>query len=129
MTLLPGELNSLDLIQAARRVASREISAMDLTAACLGRIEALDRQVNAFITVMDDDAVIDAGDVDDDVRRGDECGPFAGVPIALKDLFDTAGVRTTAGSRFFAERVPDRDATVVQRLRDAGAVITSRRQS
>ena len=123
MTLLPGELNSLDLIQAARRVASREISAMDLTAACLGRIEALDRQVNAFITVMDDDAVIDAGDVDDDVRRGDECGPFAGVPIALKDLFDTAGVRTTAGSRFFAERVPDRDATVVQRLRDAGAVI------
>src|SRR3954470_22440625 len=96
---LPGELNSLDLVDAARRVASRDVSPIELTAACLERIGALDAQVNAFITVTDDDAVYDAGERGAEVARGDFAGPLAGVPIALKDLFDTAGVRTTAGSK------------------------------
>ena len=120
---LPGELNSLDLIDAARRVASGDASPVELTAACLERIGALDSKVNAFITVTDDDAMYEAGQREAEVGRGDADGPLAGVPIALKDLFDTAGVRTTAGSKFFAERVPDEDAAVVQKLRDAGAVI------
>jgi aspartyl-tRNA(Asn)/glutamyl-tRNA(Gln) amidotransferase subunit A len=120
---LPGELNMLDLADAARRIAAGELSAVELTAACLERIAALDAQVNAFITVTADDAVRQAREADDDVERGDARGPLAGVPVALKDLFDTAGVRTTAGSTFFAERVPERDAAVVERLRAAGAVV------
>ncbi len=120
---LPGELNSLDLIDAARGVASGDTSPVELTAACLERIGALDSKVNAFITVTGDDATHVAGQREAEAKRGDTGGPLAGVPIALKDLFDTAGVRTTAGSKFFTERVPDQDAAVVQKLRDAGAVI------
>jgi aspartyl-tRNA(Asn)/glutamyl-tRNA(Gln) amidotransferase subunit A len=123
MTLLPGELNSLDLVGASRRIAERDISPVELTAACLERIAALDARVNAFITVTADEAVHDAGLLATDVTRDDRSGPLAGVPIAVKDLFDTAGVRTTAGSKFFSDRVPDRDAIVVERLRNAGAVL------
>ena len=121
--MLPGELNSLGVAEAARRIREGEVSPVALTAACLERIAALDAQVNAFITVMADEAVYDARRVELELERGENPGPLAGVPIAIKDLFDTAGVRTTAGSRFFAERIPDRDAFVVERLRDAGAVI------
>ena len=120
---LPGELNSLDLVAAARGVADGDVSPMELTAACLERIAALDAEVNAFITVTADEAVYDAREAELELARGESRGPLMGVPIALKDLFDTAGVRTTAGSKFFSERVPDRDAAVVQKLRDAGGVI------
>ena len=123
MTRIPGELNTLSLVGAAASVARGEVSPVELTVACLERIAALDSQVNAFITVMDDDAVYDARVAEADLARGDSSGPLAGVPIALKDLFDTQGVRTTAGSRFFADRVPDHDATVVEKLRGAGAVL------
>ncbi|HET7374334.1 MAG TPA: amidase family protein, partial [Gemmatimonadaceae bacterium] len=104
--LLPGELNSLSLVDAAHLIADGGASPVELTAACLQRIEALQTRVNAFITVTDDDALYEAGTIEADLARGDAVGPLAGVPIALKDLFDTAGVRTTAGSRFFADRIP-----------------------
>ena len=120
---LPGELNALELAAAAEHVASGDLSPVELTAACLERIEALDDRVNAFITVTDDDAVYEAREIEADLSRGDAVGPLAGVPLGLKDLFDTAGIRTTAGSRFFADRIPDRDAAVVEKLRGAGAVI------
>jgi aspartyl-tRNA(Asn)/glutamyl-tRNA(Gln) amidotransferase subunit A len=121
--MIPGELNSLGVAEAARRIRAGEVSPVALTAACLERIAALDAQVNAFITVMADEAVYDARRVEMGLERGENPGALAGVPIAIKDLFDTAGVRTTAGSRFYADRTPDHDAVVVQRLRDAGAVI------
>jgi aspartyl-tRNA(Asn)/glutamyl-tRNA(Gln) amidotransferase subunit A len=121
--MIPGELNSLGVAEAARRIRAGEVSPVALTAACLERIAALDAQVNAFITVMADEAVYDARRVEMELERGENPGALAGVPIAIKDLFDTAGVRTTAGSRFYADRTPDHDAVVVQRLRDAGAVI------
>jgi aspartyl-tRNA(Asn)/glutamyl-tRNA(Gln) amidotransferase subunit A len=72
---------------------------------------------------MADEAVYDARAIEADIARGEDRGPLAGVPIALKDLFDTAGVRTTAGAKVFADRVPEHDAVVVEKLRDAGAVI------
>ena len=121
--MLPGELNSLGVAEAARRIREGDVSPVALTAACLERIAAVDADVNAFITVMADEAVYDARRVELELERGEDPGPLAGVPIALKDLFDTAGIRTTAGSKFFADRVPDRDAFVVERLRHAGAVI------
>lgn len=120
---LPGELNTLDLAEAARALSAGELSPVELTAACLERIAAQDARVNAFITVTADDAVRDARVAEADLARGEPCGPLCGVPIALKDLFDTAGVRTTAGSRFFSDRVPDSDALVVERLRAGGAVM------
>jgi len=120
---LSGELNALDLLGAAQRVADGEVSPIELTSACLERIAGIDAQVNAFITVTADAAMEDARIAERDLVRGEPGGPLAGVPIALKDLFDTAGVRTTAGSKFFSDRVPDRDAAVVQKLRTAGAVL------
>jgi len=123
MTRLPGELNSLDLATAARGVDDGSISPVELTAACLERIAAVDADVNAFITVTADEAVYDAREVEARLARDESLGSLAGVPIAIKDLFDTAGVRTTAGSKFFRDRIPDRDGAVVEKLRDAGAVI------
>lgn len=123
---LPGELNSLDLTEAARRVRDGSVSPVELTAACLERIAAMEAQVNAFITVTADDAVYEAREIELNLARGDQDGPLAGVPIAIKDLYDTAGVLTTAGSKFFADRVPDRDAAVISKLRDAGAIMVGK---
>jgi len=121
VAVIPDTLESL--VEAAQRVADGAVSPVELTAACLERIAGIDAQVNAFITVTADTAVDDARVAERERVRGEAAGPLAGVPIALKDLFDTAGVRTTAGSSFFAERVPERDARVVQKLRAAGAVL------
>ena len=120
---LPTELNALDLSTVTKLVASEEVSPVELTAACLERIASSDAQINAFITVTADQALSDARVIEREIARGEVRGPLVGAPIALKDLFDTAGVRTTAGSRFFADRVPERDALVVERLREAGAIV------
>ena len=119
----PGELNSLGVVETAARIADGDVSPVELTSACLERIAAIDSQVNAFITVMADEAMARARHIELELEQDEAPGPLTGVPIALKDLFDTAGVRTTAGSRFFADRVPDRDGAVVERLRGAGAVL------
>ena len=121
VAVIPGALENL--VGAAQRVAAGEVSPVELTSACLERIAGIDQQVNAFITVTADAAMEDARGLEQDLARGEPGGLLAGMPIAVKDLFDTAGVRTTAGSRFFADRVPDRDAVVVQKLRGAGAVL------
>lgn len=113
------DLGELTAAGAARAIRERRLSAVELTDALLGRIERLDGRLKSFITVTADEAraaahAADAGHSPD--------GPLRGVPLALKDLYDTAGVRTTGGSRILAERVPGRDATVTARLRAAGAV-------
>jgi aspartyl-tRNA(Asn)/glutamyl-tRNA(Gln) amidotransferase subunit A len=120
---LPTDLNTIDLATATRLIASEEFSPVELTAAYLERIASTDAEVNAFITVTADEALSDARKIEREIARGEIRGPLAGAPIALKDLFDTAGIRTTAGSKFFADRVPERDALVVQRLREAGAIV------
>jgi aspartyl-tRNA(Asn)/glutamyl-tRNA(Gln) amidotransferase subunit A len=112
-----------NLASAARGIAEGRTSSMALTSACLERIAAVDAEINAFITVTADEAVYDARATDNELARGEAIGPLAGVPIALKDLFDTAGVRTTAGAKFFVDRVPDANAVVVDKLRAAGAIV------
>src|SRR5678815_5796135 len=112
MTHLSGELNSLDLVGAAQRVADGDVSPVELTSACLERIAGIDAQVNAFITVTADAAMEDARVAERELVRGEPGGPLAGVPIALKDLFDTAGVRTTAGYKFFFDGGAGRDSEV-----------------
>jgi aspartyl-tRNA(Asn)/glutamyl-tRNA(Gln) amidotransferase subunit A len=109
--------------EISRRLRQREISAVEITQECLERIERLNPALNAFITVMSESALEDARRADAEIQRGEWRGPLHGVPVALKDLIDTAGVRTTAASALYKDRVPKQDADVVRRLRQAGAVI------
>jgi Asp-tRNAAsn/Glu-tRNAGln amidotransferase A subunit and related amidases len=93
---------------------------VELTRACLGRIELLNPELNAFITVTADSALAEARAAEEEIHRGHWKGPLHGIPLALKDLLDTAGVRTTAASGLFKDRVPTEDAEVVRRLKAAG---------
>ena len=120
---LPVDLTTLTLVEISELVRRRKVSPVEVTTACLQRIERLNPTLNAFITVTRDAALARARRAEEEIQRGQWRGPLHGIPIALKDLFDTAGVKTTAGSRVFEHRVPERDAEVVRRLESAGAVI------
>ena len=109
--------------ELAQRLRRREVSPVEITQECLERIERLNPALNAFITVMGESALAEARNAAAEIRRGEWRGPLHGVPVALKDLIDTAGVRTTAASSLYKDRVPHQDAEVVRRLRQAGAVI------
>jgi aspartyl-tRNA(Asn)/glutamyl-tRNA(Gln) amidotransferase subunit A len=115
----------LSIATARRMMSDGELSPLELTRACLDRIDALDARTRAFITVTADAALEDARRAERRLKTG-AAGPLEGVPISLKDLFDTQDVPTTAGSKIFADRIPDRDATVVARLRAAGAVLVGK---
>lgn len=112
----------LTLSEAADRLDRREVSSVELTRNALDRIASLDPGLNAFITVLAESALESARQADAR-RRDGERGRLLGVPIALKDLFNTAGIRTTGGARILSDNVPEKDATVVSKLRDAGAVL------
>ncbi len=122
----PDDLTGLSLSNASELVRLRKISPVDLTRACLARIERLNPSLNAFITVTGEQALSDAKAAETEIAGGRRRGPLHGIPIGLKDLFDTAGVLTTAGSAVFANRVPSEDAEVVRRLKAAGAVIVGK---
>jgi len=111
------------IVELAPRLRRREVSPVELTRACLERIEQLNPALNAFITVTAESALAEARAAEDEIRRSEWRGPLHGIPIALKDLIDTAGVRTTAASQLFQDRIPAQGAEVVRRLRQAGAVI------
>ncbi len=113
----------LSIAEASDLLRRREISPVDLTNACLARIEQLNPRLNAFITVMHDSALAEAREAEHEIAAGRWRGPLHGIPIGLKDLIDTAGTKTTCGSALFAERVPTEDAEVVQRLKAAGTVL------
>lgn len=102
------------------------LSPVEVTRASLARIEALDPVLNAFITVTADLALAQAARAEVELRAGRDRGPLHGIPVALKDLADTAGVRTTCGSRLLAQHLPEHDAAVTVRLREAGAVLVGK---
>ena len=112
----------LTIAEAAARLRSGEVASIELTRAALDRIRATDEQVRAFITVTEEQALASAAQADDLLRAGDAPSPLTGVPLALKDVLMTEGVRTTAGSRMLDDLTPPYDATSVARLRAAGAV-------
>lgn len=116
-------LIDLSIRDASEMVRRRKVSPVELTNACLGQIEKLNGTLNAFITVTAESAANEARAAEAEIQHGKWRGPLHGIPIALKDLFDTAGVRTTAGSGVFKDRVPTEDAEVVRRLKAAGAVL------
>jgi aspartyl-tRNA(Asn)/glutamyl-tRNA(Gln) amidotransferase subunit A len=109
--------------QLSRELRARRVSPVELTRSCLARIEQLNPQLNAFITVLAESALADAQRAEQEIQRGAYRGPLHGIPLGLKDLFDTAGTRTTAASALFKDRIPTEDAEVVRRLRAAGAII------
>ena len=112
--------------ELAPRLRRREISPVEITRDCLARIEKLNPSLNAFITVMAESALAEARSAEAEIGRGEWRGALHGIPVALKDLIDTAGVRTTAASALYKDRVPGEDAEVVRRLRQAGAVIVGK---
>src|SRR5271167_4500988 len=116
----------LTLTQAAEQIRTRRISPVELTRDCLSRIERLNPILNAFITVTADLALEQARQAEADISVGNWSGPLHGVPVGLKDLLDTAGVRTTAASNQFRDRVPAEDAELVRQLKRAGAVIVGK---
>jgi aspartyl-tRNA(Asn)/glutamyl-tRNA(Gln) amidotransferase subunit A len=116
------ELYELTMEEARARLDGKEISAEELTRAYLDRIEALDPQVKAYITVAADSALADAAAADRAIAAG-EAGPLAGIPISVKDVLCTKGLRTTCASRILENFVPPYDAGVVEKLRAAGAAI------
>jgi aspartyl-tRNA(Asn)/glutamyl-tRNA(Gln) amidotransferase subunit A len=111
------------MTELARMIATKAVSPVEVVRAHLDRIAALDGSLRAFITVCGDAALETAKAAEGRLMAGGALGPLHGVPYALKDLYDTAGVRTTGGSRIFADRVPTSDATVVRRLAEAGAIL------
>jgi aspartyl-tRNA(Asn)/glutamyl-tRNA(Gln) amidotransferase subunit A len=117
------ELTELSIAELAPRLRERQLSPVELTEAYLQRIERLDGQLNSFLRVLPDEARAAARAAETEIGRGDWRGPLHGVPLGIKDLFDVAGVPNTLGSKVLLDNVPTTDATVVQRLRQAGAVI------
>jgi aspartyl-tRNA(Asn)/glutamyl-tRNA(Gln) amidotransferase subunit A len=117
------DLTVLTLADAVAQIKGGELSPVELVRACLARIEYLNPTLNAFLTVMGDEALEQARYAAEAIRRGEDWGVLHGVPVGVKDLIDVAGARTTAGSDFLRENVAKEDAFVVQQLRGAGAII------
>lgn len=117
------ELLNFNVSELAGKLRAKEISPVELTAAYLDRIEKTDARIRAYITVTADLACAAAKKAESEITAGKWRGPFHGVPVALKDLCYTTGVRTTGGSKILAEFVPDFDCTLWTRLADAGAVL------
>ena len=123
MTSSSTALHHLTIHEAAALIKSRQLSPVELTQAFLDRIEAVDDQLKTYITLLPDSAMNAARQAESEISGGNYRGPLHGIPIALKDLYDTAGVRTMAQSKVLEHRVPDSDATVVTRLREAGTIL------
>src|SRR5216684_8349814 len=118
-----SNVSQLSLSEASQLVRSKKVSPVELTHECLSRIERLNPKLNAFITVTADSALAEARQAEAEIQHDRWRGLLHGIPIALKDLIDTAGVRTTAASGLFKDRTPTEDAEIVRRFKAAGAVL------
>ncbi len=116
-------LEEMDIAKIAPRIKKKEVSPVELTKLYLERIKRLNPALNAYLTVTEDQALGDAKRAEREIKRGKYRGPLHGVPFSIKDNLATKGVRTTAGSKILAEWVPDFDAMVVTKLKEAGAIV------
>lgn len=117
------DLQYLTIAEAASKMRSRDLSPVELAQAHLDRIAALDSTLNSYITVLDERALEQARTAEAAFASGTVAGPLQGVPVAVKDLAYTRGIRTTGGSKILADFIPDYDATVIEKLEGAGAVL------
>ncbi len=117
------DLATLTLSEASARIKAGSVTSTQLTEACLARVQTYNPKLNAFITVLREQARSRARELDAEQRAGKLRGPLHGIPLALKDNIDTAGIRTTAASAVFDDRIPQQDAEVARRFKEAGAVL------
>src|SRR5215210_6007247 len=117
-----GEICFLRATELARGIRMKELSVREVMEAHLAQIERVNKEVNAIVTLTAEEAVNRARAADEALARGEEVGPLCGLPVAHKDLSPTRGVRTTFGSLVYKDFVPDRDALIVERLKEAGAI-------
>ena len=122
-TVQRSELPFLSVAELGRLIRSREVSPVEATEAYLERIDRIDGQLNSYITVCHDEARLAAREAEQAIAAGQYRGPLHGIPVAVKDQFDTAGIRTTYGSALEWDHVPTSDAVVVAKLKEAGAVL------
>jgi aspartyl-tRNA(Asn)/glutamyl-tRNA(Gln) amidotransferase subunit A len=119
----PGDLAVMSLSEASAAIASGKVTPTQLVQACLDRIDRYNPEMHAYVTVLKEPALAQAKVLDAELLAGKTRGPLHGIPIALKDNIDTGGIRTTAGSAVFDDRVPQEDAEVARKLKAAGAII------
>ena len=123
MATTDNQLHYLTIHQAGELIRKGELSPVELTRACLERIQDTDERLHSFILLLADEALEQARTAEAEILRGSYRGPMHGIPFALKDLYDTAGVRTTSGSQVDINRVPTEDATTTARLKGAGGIL------
>lgn len=121
-----SDLTALTLKEASERIHAKKVSPVELTRACLERIQTFNPKIDAWITIMREQALAQARVLENEQAAGRFRGPLHGIPIGLKDNIETAGVRTTAGSKTLAGYIPTEDAEVTARLKAAGAVIVGK---
>jgi len=117
------ELPFLTASQLSKLIEAKEVSPVEATEAYLDRIEEVDSKLNSYITITGERALESARQAEEEIAQGKHRGPLHGVPVAVKDQFNTAGIRTTGGSAILKDFVPDEDATVMVNLKKAGAVL------
>ena len=121
-----SDFQFLSIAELSELLRTRKVSSLEVTRATLDRIDKSNPALNAYITVMREQALQSAQKADSEIQQKKWRGSLHGVPIAVKDLFDTAGVRTTAGSSVFKDRVPEQDAEVIRKLKAAGVVLVGK---
>ena len=117
------DLLKLTISELAPKIKAKEISPVDLTEAALAQADRLQPKLNSFITMLHDQARSQAKEQEAALMRGEYRGPLHGIPIGIKDNIATAHIRTTVGSKVLADQVPDEDALVVTKMKEAGAII------
>jgi len=120
------EISFMSAVEMAEAIRKKKLSPVEVMDAVLSRIERLNPKVNAYCTLVADNAQQQAREAEVAVMRGDELGPLHGVPVSIKDMIFTRGIRTTEGSKIYENFVPDEDAIVVERLKAAGAIIVGK---
>ena len=117
------EIHYAEISEISRRIREQKVSPVEVVKASLERIEKLNPTLNAFITVLADEGLKQATAAEAEVKSGDWRGPLHGIPVGIKDFYDTAGIRTTAAFERFKDRLPARDAASVAKLKRAGAIV------
>ena len=118
-----AEIPFLSVAQLGGLIESREVSPVEVVESYLDRIDSLNSRLYAYLTVCGDQALQSARESERELSQGESRGPLHGVPVAVKDQLNTAGIRTTSGTPIFNDFVPDEDATVVAKLKSAGAIL------
>jgi aspartyl-tRNA(Asn)/glutamyl-tRNA(Gln) amidotransferase subunit A len=123
LIMAPTDISESNLADLSWLIAAGELSSSEAVSAALARLDRMEEKLNAFITVLSEQAIAAAKKADEEIARGLHRGPLHGVPVTIKDMFETAGVRTTGGSKILADWIPTTDSHLVERLRAAGAII------